>query len=120
MTAVLDWKQKKTLRLELKSAKKEVKIRESGVWDDIKHLFDPSKGHTMVDWQKNPEYVVMPSELKVETIDSRKQVSIPMLFGSNKSCGLIPKKSNVDNLKFSHSRVFGAPKKSLYVPKVRE
>ena len=98
--------------------KKETKIKASGDYADIEHLFDPSKGDISINWDLNQSYVseAVP-DTTVAECSSRKQISMAMLFGPSKSFGFLPKKENVEKLRFSHSRVFGVPRKSPYNPK---
>lgn len=98
--------------------KKVTKIKESGDYADIEHLFDASKGDISIDWDLNLSYVseAVP-DTTVAECSSRKQVSMAMLFGPSKSFGFLPRKENVEKLRFSHSRVFGVPRKSQYNPK---
>ena len=116
LNAVFNWKEKKLLRLALKSEKKETRIAESGNWADIAHLFDEKKGDVKVNWDVEKNFVIDAIDESSQQINSRKQVSMSLLFGPEKSFGLLPKKENVDKLKFSHSRVFGHTRKSLYNP----
>ena len=113
---VFNWKEKKLLRLSIKKEKKETKIAESGNWADIAHLFDEKKGDVKVNWDVEKNFVIDAVDESSQQINSRKQVSMSLLFGTEKSFGLLPKKENVDKLKFSHSRVFGHTRKSLYNP----
>ena len=112
--SVFNWKEKKILRLSLKREKQESKISGTGNWADIAHLFDEKRGDKKVDWDVDTNYSL--EAVDEPAINTRKQVSMSLLFGPGKSFGLLPKRENVEKLRFSHSRVFGFPKKSLYNP----
>ena len=115
LPTVFNWKEKRNLRIANKLEKTVTKIRASGEYADIEHLFDPSRGDTSINWDLNESYVseAVP-DTTVAACSTRKQVSMAMLFGPNKSFGLLPKRENVEKLRFSHSRVFGIPKRSQY------
>jgi hypothetical protein len=105
----LDWKERKILRLSSKGEKKKAKkAQDQGYFEDIEHLFDESRGDKMYEIsESSPDMVFSTGEDLDEKEEDKMIVSIPSLFGSSKSYGLIERKENKDKLKFSHSRVFG-------------
>lgn len=110
------WKDKQQLRLSNKLIKKDVTLRKSGDFSEIASLIDPSRGDLFVDISKLNEYTMpeMKTESKKELgkyegdNNTRKQIRISALFGSQKHFGPLTKKHNAEGRTFSHRRLYAS------------
>ena len=89
-------------------------IRRECYFDDIKHLFDETKGDRMYKREDLKVGFTLPAIVVDEAVSNdKKKVDISQLFGSNKTFGLIEKRGAGEKVNFSHGRIFGV-RKSLY------
>lgn len=96
------------LRLSGKDLKKATKMKDEGYFADIEHLFDESNGKVeIIDFDQCGDREFTSGENIEPIIDDKMIISLPSLFGSTKTYGLIERKENKFKAKFSHSRVFG-------------
>ena len=122
------WKDKQALRLANKADKqqKPFKVLPFGDFKDIEPYLNASKGDFMVDitdsaeWSEESEkkkryesqgvtYEEAEAE-KARVANTRKVIDPSLLFGSQKTAGVIEKKYNYSGAKFSHKRIFGESK----------
>lgn len=96
--------------MEIKASKKPLKLRPVGNFVDIAHLFDLSSGATVTKLNGESTLLSPARPIVVVKTNNNKQVDVTMLYGSNKSFGLLQKKENVGKLKFGHGRIFGTTK----------
>lgn len=105
-----NWKEKRQLRLDAKNKKKDIKFRPFGNFEDIKEMFDESKGDFIVDFDPKKPFQEPSEKMKVEgVVNDKKVIDISKLFGSDKPAGFIPKKRKEHKF-FSYKRVFGISK----------
>lgn len=96
-----NWKQNKILNIQKNEEK--VRIRPFGMVEDIEKYYCEEDGDFTVDLSSIENWRE-PKELTQVSQNTKKQLKISFLFGTNKTSGLLPvyKKQ-----RFSHKRVFG-------------
>jgi hypothetical protein len=110
-----NWKEKMALRIANKQAKKEIKVRPFGSLLDLEPHFDANRGDKIIDLSTvKPGFTI--EAVNESSNSSKKTIAMQMLFGSNKSYGLIPRKDVKGRQRFSHSRIFGKESKKMPSP----
>jgi hypothetical protein len=106
-----NWREKQQLRLVQKQAKKELKVLPFGSFLDLAPFFDEKDGDKIFDPTKTPNFTIEARQGADDPDNNTKKlISFPLLFGSNKSYGLLREKANKGRARFSHKRIFGQGK----------
>ena len=100
-----NWKERKALRLAGKNTKP-FKMKKVGDDEDLEELLQHIDTSKTIDLLSQDDGY----EFNEADVDPNKIISMNVLFGPNKPRGRILKKKNYDNKRFSHTRMFGAPK----------
>jgi hypothetical protein len=100
------------LRLNDDKNKKELSIKPKGDFSDLQPFFDESRGDVMVklsDLDSFEEPIESEESKAQRSIinNTRKQIKINMLFGSEKTAGSIPRRASRGKNNFTHTRIFG-------------
>ncbi len=97
------------LRLNSKNSKKPVSVQPYGDFNYLQKNMDADRGDFMITL-KGKDQTKLSAEQITQMLEgdsnSRKVVNVSLLFGSNKSAGMLPHKHNKKQ-NFSHKRVFG-------------
>ncbi len=114
ISKAFSWKEKQLLRLNSKQ-KKDVKFRPFGDFEQLKEIFDSSKGDFIIDFDEKVKFEEPAEKMKKmqEKINDKKVIDVARLFGSQKTSSYhLPKKRKIYKY-FDYARVFGQREKSV-------
>lgn len=97
----LNFKEKRILGVD--KPYQRLKFRPTGQWSELEPFFDPSRGDFIIPLDGLEEYTEPDASYFFK--NNRKMIQPSLLFGSNKSTGLLNDRRRKQP--FSHSRIFG-------------